>query len=276
MDLSWLQSLILGIVSGVSEFLPVSPEAHLAIVSRVMNIPAADDLLRMILHAASLAALVWFCRWELQQLQEERRIQRSRSRSMKLHSVRQRRILLHQWRGCLIPGLICWFLLRKYDFVDRMPYLVLILLVNGLILFLPSVLRKGNKDGRNMSPIDGFAMSIGNGLGFFPGFSRVNGSLSLGVLFGVDQSYALRLSMLMWIPALTLLTVLDGVSAVTGGLALSVSMLLRYGLAAVAAFLGSSISLRFLKFLSVKVGFSGFCFYSWGLALLSFILYLVV
>ena len=51
MDLTWLQCLILGLISGISEFLPVSAEAHVRILSTVLNLPSADALLRLMLHS---------------------------------------------------------------------------------------------------------------------------------------------------------------------------------------------------------------------------------
>lgn len=276
MDLSWLQCLILGLISGTAEFLPVSAEAHSTLARRILNIPAPDALLRLVLHGAALAALLWFCRWQLVDLREEQRIQRSRSRSVRLHSERQRRVFLRLWKNSLIPLVICFFLLRRYDYASQLEYLCLLLLGNGLILFLPSVFPYGNKDGRNMSPLDGLLMSLGCGLGFLPGLSRVGVSLSLGSLAGVDKSAAFRLGMLLWIPCLVLLMVADGAAMLSGGLVLSAGLLLRYLAAGLAAFAGSSLSLAFMQFLSAKAGVSGFCFYSWGLALLSFILYLVV
>lgn len=276
MDLTWLQCLIMGLVSGVAEFLPVSAEAHSTIVRSVLNLPETDALLRLILHGASLAALLWFCRRELRHLQEERKIQKSRSRSQKLHSVRHRRVMLQMCRSALLPIAVAYVLLRRYDYASQLQYLALILAANGLLLFLPSLFPRGNKDGRNMSPLDGFLMSLGSGMGFLPGLSRVSASLSLGILSGVNQSYALRLGLLMWIPCLAILLAVDAMTVVAGGLTLATSVLLRYLLAGIVAFFGSLSSLHILRFLSVKAGFSSFCFYSWGLALVSFILYLVV
>ena len=83
------------------------------------------------------------------------------------------------------------------------------------------------------------------------------------------------LALLLSIPALVLLLIFDVIGAFTAGLAgITFLVILQCILAAAAAWFGASAAIMLLRFLSVKTGFSGFAYYSWGVALFTFILFL--
>ena len=79
----------------------------------------------------------------------------------------------------------------------------------------------------------------------------------------------------MSFPAIGLLIILDIIGIFTGALPITFIGILGYFLAAGFAYLGGYLSISLMKFLAVKVGFSTFCYYSWGMALFTFILYLI-
>ena len=188
------------------------------------------------------------------------------------------RYTLRLWRAALLPVILGFLVLQQTQRLgSQMNLLAIVLVCNGMILFLPSLLPHGNRDGRTMSPADGFFMGLGCCLGFIPGISRAGTSLSIGVVRGVDKPYALRLGMLIWIVCMLGLLLLDVLAVLSAGIpVLSVQVGIAYVLGGGAAYLGSYLGLLFLRFLSAKAGFSGFCYYSWGLALFAFILYLAI
>lgn len=275
--MTWLQGLLLGLISGITEFLPVSAEAHRGILYHMMNLQE-DALFRFLLHGASLAALLWMNRRTLYRMRLVRMEEKHYPRSRRMLTSSLHRYTLRLWRAALLPVLLGFLVLQQTQSLgSQMNLLAIVLVCNGMILFLPSLLPHGNRDGRTMSPADGFFMGLGCCFGFVPGISRAGASLSIGVARGVDKPYALRLGMLIWIPCMLGLLILDVMAAISTGLpALSAHMVLPYLLGGGAAFLGSYLGILFLRFLSAKVGFSGFCYYSWGLALFAFILYLAI
>jgi undecaprenyl pyrophosphate phosphatase UppP len=107
-----------------------------------------------------------------------------------------------------------------------------------------------------------------------PGISRITGITAVGQLRRCDRRYILDIGLILCIPALIVLIVFDFIALFTaGGAAVGFLTCL---LALLTAFVGGYLGITFIRFLAVKVGFSGFAYYSWGAALFAFILYLTI
>jgi undecaprenyl pyrophosphate phosphatase UppP len=124
--------------------------------------------------------------------------------------------------------------------------------------------------------LDGILIGLAGALAAIPGFSRVGAVVSVATARGVDRGYALDTALLLSIPVLLGLLIFDAYAVIAAKLAIGVVAFLIYLLLGAVSFGAAWAGITFMRYLSVKAGFTGFSYYSWGLALFSFILYLMV
>ena len=94
---------------------------------------------------------------------------------------------------------------------------------------------------------------------------------------GVDRNHALNWAFLLSVPALLLFMFFDIVNLFTIPLgAVSFVSVLLYFVSAIAAYCGGYLSVLMMRYLAVHTGYAGFAYYSWGAAMFTFVLYLIV
>ena len=273
--MNWLQCMIYGLISGLSEFLPVSVSAHNQILRQLFGIRRSDPVADLIVHICALGALYIAWRAPIDVIRRETRM-----------AARGTRVYNRIYRGNLDArfiksaatiGLISMALLRYLNWnVASLPIMALVLIINGVVLYLPSRLMQGNKDARLMSTFDAMLVGIGSALSVIPGISRIGLSVSVSVMRGADQKHALNWAYLLSIPVLILLIGMDFLSIIfsSGGLSLSAGFW-GYLLIGISAFIGAYIAITAMKFLAANRNTTVFAYCSWGVALLALILYLI-
>lgn len=276
MELSWFESFIYGIISGLTEFLPISAEAHRALYLRLIG--AGDySLLRFMTHMGTLLGLLITCWPMISKLSRERQIasvnKKRRKRAPDARSLTDIRFL----RICVV-SLIIVFIIHPivHDLHERLWILAGFLILNGLLLYIPQFLPGANKDSRSLSSMDAMIVGLSGGLGVIPGLSRVGLTASSNLMRGAEKRYALDTALLLSIPALAVLLIIDFFGIFTATAGLTFLAILSCFTAGITAFLSACFGIYIMRFLAVRAGFSGFAYYSWGLSLFSFILYLMI
>lgn len=272
-----LHKLIYALFSGFTEFLGVSAPPHQMLYELMTGFEQSDAMLTLSIRIGVLAAVYFSCRTRIARLMRERRLagfsRRRRNRQPDATALLDIRLL----KTAMIPLLISvLFYKRAGEWINGVLPLVLTLTLNGILLFIPRLMKQGNKDGRSVSRLDGVLMGLGGALAAIPGFSHIGVMISSGTARGMDRNYALDTALLLSIPALLGLLILDIYGVFTAKLTLGFVTLLVYLLLAAIAFGGAWLGIMLMRYLSVKAGFTGFSYYSWGLALFSFILYLLI
>lgn len=273
--MDWLWTIVYGFLAGLAEFLPVSSQAHQNLAAAVFGLESSAPLRQFLIRAACLAALLACCRREISKLQHDRRNAkipaRRRTRPVDSRSIATLRLL----KTASIPMVIgLLFYQQATQWVSTLAVLALVLLINGVLLFLPQYVRSGNKDARTMSRMDGVLMGIAGSLSVFPGISRIGAIHFVAAIRGADKSYALQFALLLSIPAIIALLVFDAVAVFSGIEKLSFAVLIQYALAMTAAYLGSRFAISTVRSLTIRTGYFGFAYYCWGMALISMILFL--
>lgn len=100
--------------------------------------------------------------------------------------------------------------------------------------------------------------------------------ISVGLMKGCERSYILDMAMLASLPILLGLMVVDGIAWAMSGLVISGVAWIYLLTASAAAFGGAWLGMVIMRFLSVKSNFYGFAYFNWGLALFSFLVYLMI
>lgn len=270
-----LESLLYGLLSGLTEILPVSSQAHQAIMLHLFG-ETDNALLRLLIHGGMLIALMISFRPQMIRLYREMQLSQ-------LPRKRRRRapdpLALMDVSFLKTAGWVVMLSFLLYPPAASknysLNYVALFLLLNGVILFIPQLVSTGNKDSRTMSRLDSALIGVGGALGMLPGVSSLGAMTGMSSVRGGDRQTTLSLACLLLMPMLVCYMGFDIQLIVQNGVGtLGFGTFVLYLLSAAAACFGSFAAIRIMRFLAVNVGFASFSFYSWGAALFAFILYL--
>ena len=276
--MSIFQSLLFGLISGLSDILPVSAQAHKAMMLKVFGVNSESPLMRLFIHAGILAALYYCCANQITRITRQLRLARvpkkKRKRPVDTRTLMEFRLL----RMIVVPVLLSLcFYNRTAEWGTRLNLMAIFLLINGVILFLPSLFPTGNKDARNMSALNGLLIGLGGAASVIPGISAIGGVNAVSSICGADRTFSLNLSLLMNMVLTVALIAFDFAAVYASDAGnLSFSVLFTYILSGVTAFGGAYLGIQTMRALAANIGFNIFAFYSFGAALLSFVLYLMV
>lgn len=277
MFLNWLQSLAYGLITGVTDILPVSSRAHQILLLKLFGVSAGMELMELMIRIGITAALYLCCQKQIVRFQRARALARvpkhKRRRPLDEKSLMDISLL----RTMLLPVVLGLLLYRKAMLLqNRLVFIAAALMINGIILYVPQFLPGSNRDSRTLSRVEGLLMGMGGAVGVVPGFSSVGMSCSAGLVCGVEKSYGLNMTLLMNL-FMNLGLIVHGIVALAsaGAAGLSFGLILRCLVTAAAAFGASMLSIRLLRYLTAERGTTAFGFYSIGLSLFLFILNLM-
>ena len=149
-----------------------------------------------------------------------------------------------------------------------------LLVINGLLVFIPGRMLQGNKNAGNMTQFDAILIGLCGSIGSVAGLSTVGGVTGVSICRGADRQRALNWAFMLSVPVLVTFSVLDIIQIFSAEGILFWSSLFTYFLSGLGAFAGGYVSIRLARLFISRAGFSGFAYYCWGAALLSFLLYL--
>ena len=279
-----LQALILALVQGVTEFLPISSSAHLILPSILLGWPDQGLVFDTTVHLATLTAVVFYFRKDLQGL-----VAGSWQPTLPSDSTdsTDRQQQGASFLLCLmiasLPVLLAGFLAREWVANELRDPLVIALatLVFGLLLGLADWRGKAGKPEETLSPATALAIGLAQCLALIPGTSRSGVTITMALLVGFSRQAAARISFLISIPAIAgaaLLNLHDLFMATgsTDGIASQVSaaFMTQLAIGFVVAGLAAWLSIKlFLDFIA-RISFMPFVIYRvlLGCLLLTFIL----
>ena len=262
-----LNSLLLGLIQGVAEFLPISSSGHLSIAQNLlgMGMEGADDVFfDVLLHLGTLAA-VFVAYWVdikemvLEFLQMIGDAVHGGSSQKKIPSAR-RLILL------IVVGTLPLFLILPIkDHVEALYgntfFVGGALLVTGLLLYFCDRLRKGRKNERSASIVDALIVGLGQAVATCPGISRSGMTISMGCFRGFERRFAVRFAFLLSIPAVLGANILQLKDVAETGVDLA--LLPAYLVGVAAAALSGYLSIRLVRMVADKGKFGAFAYYCW-------------
>jgi undecaprenyl-diphosphatase len=198
-----LVAMILGLIQGLTEFLPVSSSGHLALFGPLIGLSQADLIFDIVVHTGTLVAIVWFYRqrlWSLFQgiLQREGTATR----------------YVVQLAIATVPAAVLG-LSGKAWIVAAHNHLWVVgccLIFTGLVLLGSRPLLRSNSVGETLSFGSALGIGFAQALAVFPGISRSGMTIVAGLWFGLQRKAAAQFAFLMAIPAIggaTILAFLD-------------------------------------------------------------------
>jgi len=274
--LSIIENILYGLVSGLTEFLPVSGRGHQTLLHYLFGVSARLSLQDLLVHIGILLSVFIACRDYIARLRWEQQtastVRRNKSRRMDSKSHYDLRLL----KSSIVPmllGTIVFNTLLKAE--NSLLSLMWLLILNGLILLIAEHTRQGNRDAKTLTGFDGIIMGISTAVAALPGLSATGMTLSYSAARGVDIQKATNWAILLVIPATVFAIGGDVIYIFANGFgAVSVLSIAGSIFAGIAAFLGGFIGISILRLLAANSSVFQFSFYAFGLALLSFMLYL--
>ena len=277
MDWNIVYYILYGFLAGLGDLLPVSSTAHGYLIQLMSQFDTFAPALLLSVHFACFMAVCVYNRRRIGHIRRELKIAslpaNKRKRQPDMVAVLDARVILTALIPLLIGVGLSSLAFRK---LGTLPAISLLLLIGGVVLYIPQYLPGANKDSRSLSRKDAVMLGISGAVGVIPGISRIGTMISVGLMKGCDRGYILDIALLASLPVLLGLMIVDCVAIAMAPAAIGLMMLLYCLLAAAAAFGGAWLAMVIMRFLSVKSNFYGFAYYNWGLALFSFLVYLMI
>ena len=257
--MSALETLILGIVQGLTEFLPVSSSGHLELVKAIFGSDYEQQqglLVTITLHAATAFSTIFVFRKDIVMiLSDLLRFKRGESLNFSL------KIILS-----MIPAVIIGLFFEDFIaslFVGKIALVAGMLMITALLLFLADRVNENNKE---LNYSNTFYIGVIQAIAILPGISRSGATIALAVLLKIDRNKAARFSFLMVIP---LILGSMAKSAMDGDLSQDSTALLPLLVGFVSAFITGVFACRWMVTLVKKSQLKYFSFYCFAVGALA-------
>lgn len=270
-------SVILGLIQGITEFLPISSSGHLAIAEHLLHTTGTKtpEFFDVLLHLGTLVA-VFVAYWSdirdmIGELIAGARDLARRSTPNPVPPARRLILLI------IVSTLPLFVVLPVKDLVeslgDNMYFVAGALLVTGCLLFASDRVKKGRKTEKSATLLDALVVGIGQAIATCPGISRSGTTITAGCFVGFERKFAVRYSFLMSIPAILGANILSLKDAFEAGIIWADVPVYLVGVA-VAAVVGYAC-IRLLKMIAEKGRFGFFAYYCWIVGALTLVMTLV-
>ena len=258
-----LQAILLGILQGATEFLPVSSSGHLFLAQRLLGLNEPELAFDLLLHVGTLAAVVFFLRTEIAEILSSlfrrdpwgaRSGWGRRDVGLAFLASIPTAVIGFAFHHTVETGLTYWGIGARY-------------LVLTALLLLSTWLRLRHKeDPDRIDAWEAVAIGIVQGMAVFPGLSRSGSTITLGLLLGIAPLRAAKFSFLLSVPAIlggTLVTLGKGVSTLPGAAPCVAGFLVALVVGYLALLLVERLVVRgrFNRFAPYTLALSALCFY---------------
>ena len=278
--LSLLSSILLGLIQGLAEFLPISSSGHLAIAEHFLGqagVPATPDFFDVLLHLGTLVA-VFVAYWKdiremIVELIDGVRDLAHGTTPTPMPPARRLILLI------IVATVPLFAVLPIKDWIEGLSgniyFVAGALIVTGFLLFTSDRVKKGRKAERSARLLDVFLVGVAQAIATCPGISRSGTTITAGCFVGFDRKFAVRFSFLMSIPAILGANILTLKDAITENTIIVSEIPVYLVGVAVAAVVGYAC-IRLLKMIADKGKFGWFAYYCWAAGLIVLALTLVL
>lgn len=258
----------MGVLQGVTEFLPISSSGHLALFQHFFDmedIESQQMFFTVMLHFGTLISIfIYYWRDILDMIREFflglTGLFRRGERESAAPPPARRLVLL-----IIVATLPLFAVLPVKGAIEAatgsVTFVSLALLATGFLLFFSDRWARGRKTERTVTVTDALLVGVAQGIGTLPGISRSGITISAGLLRGFDREFAVRFSFLMSLPAVLGATLLELKDAVEAGVDPELIPYCVVGVL-VAAVVGL-FAIKLVNLLAAKGKFGAFAYYCW-------------
>lgn len=267
--MNYITSVLMGILQGVAEFLPISSSGHLALFQHFFgaeNYEETQMFFTVLLHLGTLLSVfVYYWRDVLDLIREFLLGIKdifSHTQEQRSAPPPARKLVLL----IIVATLPLFLILPVKDAVEaamnNATFVSVALLATGFILFYSDRMAKGRKTAKNATLLDAVLVGFAQALGTLPGISRSGTTISAGLLRGFDRTFAVRFSFLMSMPAVLGANILTLKDVIETG-AIQLELLPVYLVGMVTAAVVGWLAIRLVNLLASKGKFGAFAWYCW-------------
>ena len=202
-----IQGIIIGIVQGLTEFLPVSSSAHLVFIQNILGVESSLAF-DTFLHLGTLIAVLWFFRYDIYKM--------LKSWWLSLGDILQgrftegfredpyKRLAWYVILATIPVGIVGVLFEDSVDalFSGALYVPAFFLFVTGTILYLSQRMTSGNINYDNITKKEALFMGLGQACAILPGLSRSGTTIAAGLTIGLDKEFAAKFSFILSIPAI--------------------------------------------------------------------------
>lgn len=277
-QLTLISSILLGVLQGVTEFLPVSSSGHLAIAEHLLNMTEAAEVppfFDVLLHLGTLIAVFIAYREDILDMIREFILGVSDivHGSTPVPVPPARRLII-----LIIAGTLPLFaVLPVKDKVealgDNMFFVAGALIVTGFMLFASDRVKNGRKTEKSAPVVSALLVGAGQAIATCPGISRSGTTITAGCFAGFDRRFAVRFSFLLSIPAVLGANILSLKDAIEAGIIWGEVPIYLVGVVTAAA--AGYLCLWLLRYVAERGKFGFFAYYCWFAGAVTLVLTLI-
>ena len=263
--MSILDAIILGLVQGVAEFLPISSSGHLAILHNLFNMSdlgGSHMFFDVLLHFGTLIAIC-FMYWGDIKAMFTQTIDMFSGRAIDSDGRRRRFPQARLFMLIIVATLPLVLILPVHKYIEALSnstvYVGIALILTGCMLLVADKMSKGTKTEKNMLFTDALIIGLCQCVATLPGLSRSGTTITAGIATGHDRSYAVKFSLLMSIPAVLGATLIELIDALKTGI--DPSLIPAYLFGMIAAMISGVLSIGLLRMIARRTRFGGFSYY---------------
>lgn len=270
-------AILLGIVQGVAEFLPISSSGHLAILQNLFALSAGEEhmFFDVLLHLGTLISIC-VCYWgDIVAMVREVFIVLRGGRRADGTPVQGNLGAARLFLMIVVGTLPLFLVLPINDSVEQLyyitPFIGGALLLTGCMLFVSDRMAPGKRTEKNMRFRDALIIGLCQCVATIPGLSRSGTTITAGIATGLDRGFAMKYSFLLSLPAVLGANLLSFIKAL-GEESIELSMVPAYLVGMLAAMLSGIAAISLMKLIAKKSKFGWFAYYCWGAGLLTIVL----
>lgn len=258
-----VKAVIIGIVQGITEFLPVSSSGHIEILKTVFGLSEEGAAFDVLLHVGTLIAVCVFYRKDIRALSAEI-VQLCKdifSGNKIFNRERPYRVLLIMLALTTLPTVVVGVLFENLfdSLFSNITAVGCSLLITSVLLYISNKLDQGTKNEKSITLRDALVVGIMQSCAITPGISRSGATVFAGRLSGFEVSFAVKYSFLCSLPTILGALVLKSKDFLEQSI--SNEQIVGYVFAFVAAAIVGYLSLRMLDIMSKKRNMKWFSVY---------------
>ena len=265
------QSVLIGIVQGLTEFLPVSSSAHLVFIQNILGVESSLAF-DTFLHLGTLIAVLWFFKLDIYKMIKSWLLSigdliHGRFRQGFLEDA-YKRLAWYVVFATIPVGVVGVLFEDSVDalFSGALYVPAFFLFVTGTILYLSQRIPGGNINFNTISLREAFFMGLGQACAILPGLSRSGTTIAAGLTIGLDKEFAAKFSFILSIPAILGAFILQAKDI---GLAIDVNFLpIVFGF--VASIIAGYMAIKWMLSLIQNKSLDIFAYYCWIVGLIVF------
>ncbi len=251
--MSFIEAVFLGLIQGLTEFLPVSSSGHLTIGKEFLNITTDNLAFEVVVHAATVLSTIVVFRKEIWSLING---------FFKFKYNRETSYIL-KIAVSMIPVFIVGVFFKDFVtsiFASGLLVVGVSLLVTSILLFLTNSIKKISVGVGEVTYLKAFIIGIAQAFAVLPGISRSGATISIGLLVGVDKEKIAKFSFLMVLIPILGETFLELISGDFSGETSGIDPISLFG-GFVAAFAAGLFACKSMIALVKRVKLTGFAIY---------------